>query len=36
MIKPEQMLASLSDQPALIAVAKEVEDLTIQMIDNAK
>jgi uncharacterized protein (DUF302 family) len=36
LIKPEKMLASLSDDPALREIAKEVETRTIQMIDNAK
>jgi len=36
MIKPAQMLASLSDDPELVMVASEVEEKTIQMIDNAK
>ena len=36
LIKPEQMLASLSQDPALLEVAKEVEALTIKMIDEAK
>ncbi len=36
LIKPAQMLADLSDDPTLVAVADEVEEKTIQMIDNAK
>jgi len=36
LIKPEQMLATLSKDKDLLAIAQEVEDLTIQMIDNAK
>ena len=36
LIRPEQMLASLSDEPALREVAKEVEMKTIQLIDDAK
>lgn len=36
LIKPEQMLSALSQDPALIQVAKEVEEKTIQMIDEAK
>jgi len=36
MIKPENMLASLSDNVTLQSVAKEVEEKTMQMIDNAK
>ena len=36
LIKPVQMLSALSDDPALAQVAKEVEEKTIQMIDEAK
>jgi len=36
LIEPEKMLASLSDDPALMEIAKEVETRTIQMVDNAK
>jgi uncharacterized protein (DUF302 family) len=36
LIEPASMLAGLSDDPALLEVAKEVEEKTIQMIDNAK
>lgn len=36
MIKPEKMLTVLSTDPRLAGIAKEVEELTIQMIDNAK
>ena len=36
LIKPAQMLASLSQDPALLEVANEVEQKTIQMVDNAK
>lgn len=36
LIKPEQMLSSLSDDPALVEVAHEVEEKTIQMVDEAK
>lgn len=36
LIKPAQMLSALSDDPALIEVANEVESKTIQMIDNAR
>ncbi len=36
LIKPAEMLASLSDDPVLMQVAREVEDKTIQMINNAK
>jgi uncharacterized protein (DUF302 family) len=36
LIKPAQMLSALSQDAALIDVAKEVERLTIQMVDEAK
>jgi uncharacterized protein (DUF302 family) len=36
LIKPEKMLAALSDDATLMEVAKDVESKTIQMIDNAK
>ena len=36
MIKPAQMLASLSDAPVLAQVAAEVEDKTRRMIDEAR
>ena len=36
LIKPVEMLSSLSQDPALLEVAKEVEDKTIQMVDEAK
>jgi uncharacterized protein (DUF302 family) len=36
MIRPKDMLAMLSNHPALAQVAQEVEDKTIQMIDEAK
>ena len=36
LIKPEQMLSSLSQDPDLVQVAKEVEKQTIQMVDEAK
>jgi len=36
LIKPAQMLAGLSDDPMLAEVANEVEEKTIQMINNAK
>jgi uncharacterized protein (DUF302 family) len=35
LIKPEKMLASLSEDPDLRVVAKEVEDKTIKMVDEA-
>lgn len=36
LIRPVQMLAALSDDPALAQVAAEVEDKTIRMVDEAK
>ena len=36
LIRPVQMLAALSDDPALALVAREVEDKTILMVDEAK
>jgi uncharacterized protein (DUF302 family) len=36
LIKPVQMLSALSQDPALIQVAKEVEGTTIQIVDEAK
>jgi len=36
LIKPAKMLSALSQDPALIEVAKEVEEKTIQMVDEAK
>lgn len=36
LIKPMQMLSALSQDAALITVAKEVEEKTIQMVDEAK
>ena len=36
LIKPEKMLSSLSQDPALAEVAKEVEAKTIEMVDEAK
>lgn len=36
LIKPVQMLSALSQDPALTQVAKEVEEKTIQMVDEAK
>jgi len=36
LIRPADMLASLSEDPALAEVAEEVEAKTIQMIDEAK
>ena len=35
-IKPVQLLSALSDDPTLLEVANEVEQKTIQMINNAK
>ena len=36
LIKPIQMLSALSQDAALVQVAKEVEEKTIQMVDDAK
>jgi uncharacterized protein (DUF302 family) len=36
LIKPVQMLAALSDDPALALVAREVEDKTRLMVDEAR
>lgn len=36
LIKPAQMLSSLSDDPALLDVANEVEEKMIQMINKTK
>ena len=36
LIKPVQMLSSLSQDPALAIVAKEVEDKTILMVNEAR
>ena len=36
LIKPVQMLSALSQDAALLQVAKEVEEKTIQMVDEAK
>jgi uncharacterized protein (DUF302 family) len=36
LIKPAQMLESLSQNAALVQVAQEVEDKTIQMVDEAR
>ena len=36
LIKPAQMLSALSQDAALVQIAKEVEEKTIQMIDEAK
>ncbi|MGB2832411.1 MAG: DUF302 domain-containing protein [Methylotenera sp.] len=36
LIKPMQMLSALSQDAALLAVAKEVEQKTMQMVDEAK
>ncbi len=36
LIRPVQMLAALSDDPALALVAREVEDKTMLMVDEAK
>ena len=36
LINPAQMLAALSENPALLEVANEVEEKTIQMVNKAK
>lgn len=36
LIKPAQMLSQLSQDPALVQVAREVEEKTMQMVDDAK
>lgn len=36
LIKPEQMLVGLSQDPGLAQIAKEVEEATIKMVDEAK
>jgi len=36
LIKPAQMLAALSENPALLEIANEVEEKTIQMVNKAK
>ena len=36
LIKPVEMLAALSQDPTLLKVAKEVEQSTIRMVDEAK
>ncbi len=36
LIKPTPMLAALSDNPALVEVAREVEDKVIRMVNEAK
>jgi uncharacterized protein (DUF302 family) len=36
LIKPEKMLSALSNDIALVQIAKEVEDKTIQMINDAR
>lgn len=36
LIKPTRMLSALSDDPDLDEIAKDVEDKTIQMINNSK
>lgn len=36
LIKPVQMLSALSQDAALVQVAREVEDKTIQMVDEAR
>ncbi len=36
LIKPVEMLSALSQDAALVQIAKEVEETTIQMVDEAK
>jgi len=36
LIKPEQMLSALTNDAALVQVAKEVEEKTIKMVDESK
>ncbi len=36
LVRPVQMLAKLSQDPAIVQVAHEVEEKTIQMVDEAK
>ncbi len=36
LIKPAKMISSLSNKPELLKIAKEVEEKTIQMINNAR
>ena len=36
LIKPAQMLSALSQDAALVQIAREVEDKTIQMVDETK
>ena len=36
LIKPEQMLSALSNDATLVQVAKEVEEMTIKMVDESK
>ena len=36
LIKPAQMLAGLSQDPALLQIASEVEEQTLQMVNEAK
>lgn len=36
LIKPEQMLSALSQEPELVQVAREVEEKTVKMINEAK
>jgi uncharacterized protein (DUF302 family) len=36
LIRPVQMLSALSQDPALVQVAKEVEEKTIRMVDESK
>jgi uncharacterized protein (DUF302 family) len=36
LIKPQKMLSALSQDPALLQVAREVEDQTIRMVEEAR
>jgi uncharacterized protein (DUF302 family) len=36
LIRPEQLLSALSQDVALLQTAKEVEEITLQMVDEAK
>jgi uncharacterized protein (DUF302 family) len=36
LIKPEQILSALSQDAALVQIAKEIESITIQMVDEAR
>jgi uncharacterized protein (DUF302 family) len=36
LIKPEQILSALSQDAALVQIAKEIQSITIQMVDEAR